>query len=318
MSEIAVRITNLSKKFNRTVALDNVSLDIPANTLYGMLGPNGAGKTTLFGVAAGFLKATSGEIEVHGINVKNISALRGRMSMLPQDASFQSGIPVIEQLTLFARLNGFDAPAAAKAAAEALDLVGLPDVAKKNARALSHGMLKRVALCQAFIGHAEVIFLDEPTAGLDPDNARRIRDLVKAYKKDRTIIFSSHNLQEVQQICDHVCILHKGRVMECGTMDELTSASFLLRVTLDRALGLAAEGELTAHPLVAGVIREDDLSFQMKLNLQNSSQKTDAMKMLYDVLGRHGLFPRSVNEGASLEARFLEITGGKFDGGSSS
>ncbi|MEI7820865.1 MAG: ATP-binding cassette domain-containing protein, partial [Verrucomicrobiota bacterium] len=82
MSEIAVRITNLSKKFNRTVALDNVSLDIPANTLYGMLGPNGAGKTTLFGVAAGFLKATSGEIEVHGINVKNISALRGRMSML--------------------------------------------------------------------------------------------------------------------------------------------------------------------------------------------------------------------------------------------
>jgi ABC-type multidrug transport system ATPase subunit len=107
--------------------------------------------------------------------VKNISALRGRMSMLPQDASFQSGIPVIEQLTLFARLNGFDAPAAAKAAAEALDLVGLRDVAKKNARALSHGMLKRVALCQAFIGHAEVIFLDEPTAGLDPDNARRIR-----------------------------------------------------------------------------------------------------------------------------------------------
>ena len=179
-------------------------------------------------------------------------------------------------------------------------------------------MLKRVALCQAFIGHAEVIFLDEPTAGLDPDNARRIRDLVKAYKKDRTIIFSSHNLQEVQQICDHVCILHKGRVMECGTMDELTSASFLLRVTLDRPLAPAAEGELTAHPLVAGVVREDDLSFQMKLNLQNSSQKTDAMKMLYDVLGRHGLFPRSVNEGASLEARFLEITGGKFDGGSSS
>jgi len=94
VSEIAVRITGLTKKFSRTLALDNVSLEIPARTLYGMLGPNGAGKTTLFGVAAGFLKATSGDIEVHGINVKNISALRGRMSMLPQDASFQNGIPV--------------------------------------------------------------------------------------------------------------------------------------------------------------------------------------------------------------------------------
>lgn len=318
MSEIAVRVTNLSKRFPGTLALDNVSLDIPARTLYGMLGPNGAGKTTLFGVAAGFIKPTSGEIEVLGTNVKNISALRGRLSMLPQDASFQSGIPVIEQLTLFARLNGMDLNAARKAAAEALELVGLPDVAKRNARALSHGMLKRVALCQAFLGHAEVIFLDEPTAGLDPDNARRIRELVKEYKKDRTIILSSHNLQEIQMICDAACILNKGQIVESGTMEQLTSSSFLLRVTLDQPLLEAAKSELLANPFVGSIDSEVENSFQLNLKLENPVQKTAAMRAVYEILARHALFPRSVNEGASLEARFLKLTGGKYDGGSSS
>ncbi len=127
----AVKVTNLTKKFARQVALDGVNLEIPQNSLYGLLGPNGAGKTTLFSIAAGFLKPTDGTIEVLGVDVSRISHLRGKLAMLPQDAAFQGSIPVLEQLIMFSRLNGLDQAAARSAAEKALEMVGLPEVAKK-------------------------------------------------------------------------------------------------------------------------------------------------------------------------------------------
>ena len=151
--DAAVSVRNLTKRFGRATALEEVSFDVPQGTLFGLLGPNGAGKTTLFSVAAGFLRPTGGTIEVLGIDVAEISRLRGRFSMLPQDAAFQGGIPIIQQLDMFGRLNGFSASEARAQAINALELVGLGEVARKNARALSHGMMKRGALCQAFLGN---------------------------------------------------------------------------------------------------------------------------------------------------------------------
>jgi ABC-2 type transport system ATP-binding protein len=312
----AVKVTNLTKKFAHQVALDGVDLEIPANTLYGLLGPNGAGKTTLFSIAAGFLKPTEGAIEVLGVDVRRISELRGKLAMLPQDAAFQGSIPVIEQLIMFSRLNGLDKAAARSAAEKALEIVGLPDVARKAARALSHGMMKRVALCQAFLGDAKVIFLDEPTAGLDPDNARRIREMVKSFTRDKTVVFSSHNLQEVQDICDHVCVIDKGRVVEAGTMESLTQSTFLVRIELVSALSTEAQAALQALPAVEGIELTSEKEFNLRLNVTGAG-KDEAMKAIYGTLAGFEIYPRSVFEGASLEARFLEITGGTFDGASS-
>ncbi len=312
----AVKIINLTKKFTRQVALDGVNLEIPQNSLYGLLGPNGAGKTTLFSIAAGFLKPTEGTIEVLGVDISRISELRGQLAMLPQDAAFQGSIPVIEQLIMFSRLNGLDEPAARSAAEKALEIVGLPEVARKAARTLSHGMMKRVALCQAFLGDAKVIFLDEPTAGLDPDNARRIRELVKEFTRDKTIVFSSHNLQEVQDMCDYVCVIDKGRVVEAGTMESLTESTFLVRIELVSALSPEAQGALQALPVVEGIELTSDKEFNLRLNVSDSG-KDEAMKEIYGTLAGFEIYPRSVFEGASLEARFLEITGGTYDGASS-
>ena len=281
-----------------------------------MLGPNGAGKTTLFSIAAGFLKPTDGTIEVLGVDVSRISHLRGKLAMLPQDAAFQGSIPVLEQLIMFSRLNGLDQAAARSAAEKALEMVGLPEVARKAARALSHGMMKRVALCQAFLGDAKVIFLDEPTAGLDPDNARRIRMLVKEFTRDKTIVFSSHNLQEVQDICDHVCVIDKGKVVEAGSMESLTQSTFLVRVELVSALSSEAQAALQALSVVAGMELTSDKEFNLRLNASGAN-KDEAMKAIYGTLAGFEIYPRSVFEGASLEARFLEITGGTFDGASS-
>ena len=314
--EPAVRVNNLTKKFVNQVALDRVNLEIPKNSLYGLLGPNGAGKTTLFSIAAGFLKPTEGTIEVLDIDVARISELRGQLAMLPQDAAFQGSIPVIDQLIMFAKLNGFDKSAAEKAAEDALEIVGLPEVAKKAARTLSHGMMKRVALCQAFLGDAKVIFLDEPTAGLDPDNARRIRELVKEFTQDKTVIFSSHNLQEVQDICDYVCVIDKGKVIEEGTMESLTESSFLVRVELVSHLPPEAQSALQALPVVESIELTSGSEFNLRLNVSGTG-KDEAMKQIYGTMASFEIYPRSVFEGASLEARFLEITGGTFDGASS-
>lgn len=314
--EPAVRVNNLTKKFVNQVALDRVNLEIPKNSLYGLLGPNGAGKTTLFSIAAGFLKPTEGTIEVLDIDVARISELRGQLAMLPQDAAFQGSIPVIDQLIMFAKLNGLDKSAAEKAAKDALEIVGLPEVAKKAARTLSHGMMKRVALCQAFLGDAKVIFLDEPTAGLDPDNARRIRELVKEFTQDKTVIFSSHNLQEVQDICDYVCVIDKGKVIEEGTMESLTESSFLVRVELVSHLPPEAQSALQALPVVESIELTSGSEFNLRLNVSGTG-KDEAMKQIYGTMASFEIYPRSVFEGASLEARFLEITGGTFDGASS-
>ena len=314
--EPAVRVNNLTKKFVNQVALDRVNFDIPKNSLYGLLGPNGAGKTTLFSIAAGFLKPTEGTIEVLGVDVARISELRGQLAMLPQDAAFQGSIPVIDQLIMFAKLNGLDKSAAENAAKDALEIVGLTKVAKKAARTLSHGMMKRVALCQAFLGDAKVIFLDEPTAGLDPDNARRIRELVKEFTHDKTVIFSSHNLQEVQDICDYVCIIDKGKVVEEGTMESLTESTFLVRVELVSPLSPEAQSALQALPVVESIELTSGSEFNLRLNVSGAS-KDEAMKQIYGTMAGFEIYPRSVFEGASLEARFLEITGGTFDGSSS-
>lgn len=316
--DAAVSIRGVSKHFRKAKALDDVTFDIPKGALFGLLGPNGAGKTTLFSVAAGFISATSGSINVLGIDVREISNLRGRFSMLPQDAAFQGGIPVIDQLVMFGRLNGYSTQEARQRSERALELVGMGDVAKKSARALSHGMMKRVALCQAFLGDPEVIFLDEPTAGLDPENARNMREVVRGLREDKTVVLSSHNLQEIQDVCDHAAILNKGKLEACASMEDLTSSSFLVRITLADALPDAAEHALRALPMVAELEKTSPSEFNLKLDLPSADAKDEALKAINKTLVvDHDIMPRSMNEGASLEARFLEITGGTYDGASS-
>jgi ABC-2 type transport system ATP-binding protein len=314
----AISIRNLSKKFARARALENVSFDVPEGSLFGLLGPNGAGKTTLFSIAAGFLTATSGTIEVLGIDVREISRLRGRFAMLPQDAAFQAGIPVIEQLVMFARLNGYDAVEARNRAQRALEMVDLGEVGRRSARALSHGQAKRVALCQAFLGEPEVLLLDEPTSGLDPETARRMRDLVRELTKTKTVVISSHNLREIQEICTHAAILHKGKLEVAASMEELTGANFLVRIVLASPLTDAAEASLRALPGVRALQRTGPTEINLELDVAAGGGKDPLLKSINRVLLiDHDLSVRSLHEGASLEARFLEITGGTYDGASS-
>jgi ABC-2 type transport system ATP-binding protein len=306
----AVRIQNVSKRFGDIQALIDVGFDVPPHSIFGLLGPNGAGKTTLFSIVANFLKADSGAIEVLGRSTRRISELQGRLTILPQDAAFQRSTPILQQLVFFRMLDGQDRATAEQEVNRTLELVGLDDYAKRGARALSHGMMKRLGVAQAFLGTPEVILLDEPTSGLDPANARQIRDLILELRERTTIVISSHNLAEIQDLCDHVAILDKGRVVACGSVAELTSSSRELDLRLSRRLGEDELARLSSLDVVASVDGHAAPDYAVRLDLDEDRDWDDAVASVLRTLLDLGTVPRRFYEGQSLEQHFLAVTGG--------
>ncbi len=317
----AVSIKGLSKRFGRIQALSDVSFAVPSRSIFGLLGPNGAGKTTLFSVTANFLKANAGTVEVLGIDTRYISRLQGRLSILPQDAQFQRNVPILDQLVFFRLLAGRTKQQAQEEVMHTLDMVGLQAVAKRRVTSLSHGMIKRLGVAQAFLGHPEVILLDEPTAGLDPANARQVRDLIKRLQESATIMVSSHNLGEIQELCDHVAILDHGRLVLAGSVDEITRSHRECYLGLSRPL---LDGERQRLGAIPGVVSIEPVSaatanlnhearpaeYLVKLDLSADGLCQDAViaGLLRTALDM-GITPRKLVEGRSLETQFLEVTG---------
>jgi ABC-type multidrug transport system ATPase subunit len=306
----AITIEKVSKTFGQQRALNEVSFAIPERSVFGLLGPNGAGKTTLFSIIANFLKASSGTVRVLGIDVENIGELQGRLSILPQDAQFQSNVPVREQLEFFCLLAGMSKAAATAETTRVLEMVGLLDSQKKNARSLSHGMTKRLGIAQAFLGKPEVVILDEPTAGLDPVNASQVRTLVREIKQkaDATLVISSHNLAEIQELCSMVAILDRGVLKECRSVAELTETAGVVRFTFGRRLSDDEQAKLSSLPGVTGVTVDTQDEYHVAIQPPDGKSVQNLIAELVTALAQAGLVPRSVKEGASLEEKFLEVT----------
>lgn len=311
----AIRICAIDKRFGKVQALAQVSFEVPRGSIFGLLGPNGAGKTTLFSIIASFLQADRGHVEVLGVNVRRrISALRGRMTILPQDAEFERNVPIVEQLTLFRMLDGEQREQACEQVHDALQLVGLDEWAHRGVRTLSHGMKKRLGIAQAFLGEPELVLLDEPTAGLDPANARKIRDLVRTlHRRQATIVLSSHNIAEVQELCDHVAILDRGKLVHAGSLAELTCSGRELDVRLSRSLSEAELERVRALPgvveVIAGELLREGARYTVRLDLDRGRWE-QAVAVVLGRLLEIGAVPLELAEGHSLESQFLRLTGG--------
>ena len=225
-----VSIKELSKRFGRIQALNKVSFDIPSNSIFGLLGPNGAGKTTLFSIIADFLKADAGTVEVLGIDTRYISRLQGRLSILPQDAQFQRNVPILDQLVFFRLLAGRTKKQAREEVIHSLELVGLKSVAKRRVSSLSHGMVKRLGIAQAFLGHPEVILLDEPTAGVDPVSRREFWELLYMLAEDGVTVFVTTHYMDEAEHCHRLAFIQRGELIAVGSPKKLKESMMEGRV----------------------------------------------------------------------------------------
>jgi ABC-2 type transport system ATP-binding protein len=232
VSQTAIRLERLSKHFGAKRAVDDVSFEVQEGHCYGLIGPNGAGKTTTFSMMTGYLFPTGGTIRILGADPFEPGALKGKVGVLPQDAILPPTWPVGALLTYFGELSGLSAPEAE--AKRVLEKVQLPETWSMYSNQLSHGMAKRVSMAQALMGSPPVIFLDEPTAGLDPKIAASVRQLIRELKGQHTVVVSSHNLQELEELCDASAILDKGKLVSAATMSELTGQMAEFRVLIAR------------------------------------------------------------------------------------
>lgn len=304
----ALRVRGVTRNFGSLRALDAVELTVPERSVYGLVGPNGAGKTTLFSVIAGFLRPDAGSVEILDGRAPADDGLLGRVSILPQDALFDRNQTIVDQLVLLLRLQGVGRREARAQVQDALVRVGLEDYLERGVQVLSHGMTKRLGIAQAFLGDPELIFLDEPTAGLDPRNAKRIREVVRDLAARATVVVSSHNLLELQGLCDHIAVLDRGIVKAEGTMREITRGVRRLEITLDRAL---TDGERDALETIPGIGKADPQggsSYHFPLAVAGGEEANAAIRVFLQQLLVRDLTPTAFREGSSLEEIFLSLT----------
>jgi len=218
-----IRVEGITKRYDRNVAVDNISFEVQKGEIVGFLGPNGAGKTTTMRMLTCFMPPTAGRAEVAGFDVlKQPQEVKKRIGYLPETPPLYPEMEVEEYLHFVGRLKGIPKAELTSRVRQVSERVAVADVAKKLISKLSKGYRQRVGLAQAILHNPDVLVLDEPTAGLDPKQIHETRDLIRGLAGDHTIILSTHILSEVEQTCDHVIIITKGRLVATDTVQNLT------------------------------------------------------------------------------------------------
>jgi ABC-2 type transport system ATP-binding protein len=220
-----LRVEFTSREFRQTtkVALYGLDLEVSAGQAFGFLGPNGAGKTTTMNVLLGFVQPTGGAAYLFGIDVRQPIA-RQRIGYLPEMTYYYKFLTAEELLRFYAKIFGLDRAEADKRIDELLKLVELEAARKRPIKSYSKGMQQRVGLAQALINNPDLLILDEPTSGLDPLGRMKVREIIQRLKNEgKTVFFSSHELGEVETVCDRVAIVHQGELKAVGSVAEISA-----------------------------------------------------------------------------------------------
>jgi ABC-2 type transport system ATP-binding protein len=254
-----IETRGLTKTYGTVRALDGLDLSIPRGGVYGVLGPNGAGKSTLFRILLGLIRPTDGTASIMSGPVGDIAHMRltGSMIETPRYPPYMTARQVLRWLALEHGIAGTaDIP-------YWLERVGLSEVADRRVRGFSVGMMQRLGVAAALISKPELIILDEPTSGMDPPGIQEMRALIRSLANDDglTVVLASHQLLEVQRVCDRVAILNKGRLVREGAVSELTAAGERLRLTLspigDAMIVLADKGSVEGDVVLADIKRHE-------------------------------------------------------------
>ncbi|WNC70151.1 ABC transporter ATP-binding protein [Thalassotalea nanhaiensis] len=291
-----IEVSGLNKFYGEKHALNNIEFTINKGEPIALVGPNGAGKTTLLSILCGYIKPCSGKVSVFGDEPGKRGNL-SRLAALPQDAQLDPRFSIAKQLTFYAQLQGLTKSQAKLEAYRTLKLVGLEDSINSKPSTLSHGMRKRVTIAQALIGEPEIVILDEATAGLDPHNAREIRSLVAELSSQTTFILSSHDLSELERLCNRVLYLEDGCLQQHHTLTNSTDTQFItLRMAQQQDDLIPALNQLSQ---VTQVINTQDKEYLISFNINESEVALDVQ--ILQLCHQNAWLYRQLINGKTLE-----------------
>ena len=213
-------INNLSKRYGKKEVLSDISLSIPAG-MYGLLGRNGAGKTSLMRILATLSVPTKGEVMINGVSIKETTKIREMVGYLPQEFSFYRNMSVYEAMDYLGLLSNIPSKLRKKKIFTLLEQVNLQDNARTKVKALSGGMRRRLGIAQALLHDPQILIVDEPTAGLDPEERIRFRNLLSEFADERIVLLSTHIASDVESTCENIGVLNEGRLIWGGSTEEL-------------------------------------------------------------------------------------------------
>lgn len=305
-----IKVENLTKRYGLQKAVDNLSFEVKTGQILGFLGPNGAGKTTTMKIITCYLAAESGDVKVGGISVnESPEEVKKLIGYLPEHNPLYYEMPVIDYLRFVAQLQGVAAEKVNERIIEMINICGLKGEQHKKIRELSKGYKQRVGLAQALIHDPEVLILDEPTTGLDPNQIIEIRELIKKIGREKTVILSSHILAEVEATCDRIMIINKGQIVADGTSEQLrkqAQGDELLRVRIEGGTRDEVFTALQALPTTSLV---DFASEKHTIYELHSKPNTKSDKAIFDLCASKGWYIGELTPiETKLEDVFREVT----------
>ncbi len=300
-TDVVVRVRGLTKRYGDLLAVAGIDFDVARGEVFGLLGPNGAGKTTTVETLEGLRTPDGGEVTVLGHDVaREADALKPRIGISLQTAALYPKLTVVEVIDLFRAFYAQSRPTA-----ELIEMLELGERKNAQTKDLSGGQRQRLAVALALVNDPELVFLDEPTTGLDPAARRSLWEIILGLKRaGRSVLLTTHYMEEAEVLCDRVAIMDHGRILEMGTVDELVSKRFKERAVRFDRIDTIADETLTALPDVTSIKHDGDA---VMLYTRDVASTVGALLALTE---SHGIEPHDLGiRRATLEDVFLDLTG---------
>jgi len=303
-----IEVLNLHRSFGETKAVQGVSFEVRPGEIFSLLGPNGAGKTTIISMLCCLLRPNEGDARVMGHSIRSDPLdVKSVLGVVPQDIALYEDLTARENLTFWGKMYGLRGAALKARVNEMLDIIGLRDRANERVGKYSGGMKRRVNIGVALLHKPKVIYLDEPTVGIDPQSRRNILDSVVALKNEgMTVLYTSHYMEEAQELSDHIAIMDHGKLIACGTHEELVKLVGQ-QTRIDLTLNVEASRVLGAWQTVEGVARVSAEEGTISVLVEDSNR---VLPRLFEAATRLSARITSVDiREPNLEAVFLHLTG---------
>jgi ABC-2 type transport system ATP-binding protein len=304
-NSISLKAENLCKSFDGFKAVENLSLEIESGEIFGLLGPNGAGKTTSIKMITGLLKPDSGKVEFYERANDNLNSNQ-KVGLCPQELVLWNNLTCLEQLVFIAEMYDVPTQVARKRAENLLEKIGLREKRKKLVKTLSGGMQRRMNLIMALMHDPEILILDEPEAGLDPQSRVMVRDFIYSLSKTKTVIFTTHNMDEADRLCDRIAIMDHGKILVSDSPENLKR-----KIGISDKLEILFTGQAPQLTDVSGLA--DEVELKESSVLFKSKAIIDKIPLILESLKTMNITITGMNLSENtLEDVFISLTGRKL------